>query len=94
MNINTIRHSIIIVTSILIFHGAQTIPSIETGLVQPMFDSLIIALINGLLHFLMWSDYNYNLIIEDGLKLSYRLFQFIGLIFTLFMLFIILNIYS
>ena len=88
-----LRNIILMITGILLFVGAQIVPAASTGQTQSLLESFGMSSILIGIHLMLWSDYTYNDMIENGLKINYKLYQYIGLLAVLLMLIIILNAY-
>ena len=87
------RNILLVIMGILFLIGAYTVPATSSGQTQSLFDSFIMSITLVGIHLLMWSDYIYNDIFENGFKINYKLYQYIGLVGVSIMLIIILNAY-
>ena len=88
-----IKIVIIVITSIIVFIGAQIHPASISGEVQSIYEALAMALSIFLVQYMFISDYMFNSLQEHGLNIQYNHFQFVGLLVILFMLYVVSSAY-
>ncbi len=88
--IKKIRTFFILYTGGFLFVGYRIKPPTGETEIVPLIDAFAIAGLYIVLQLLLWSDWLYwNHLIAKGAKINYKLFQYIGLVITLFSTWII-----
>lgn len=93
LQIKKIRNIIIFLVSIIVLWGAQTVPATSSGETQSFLESLGMAIIIFFFQYMFVSDYMYNSLRENGLRIDYNFFQIFSLLVILFLLYIVTNAY-
>lgn len=92
MRTNTLKNFkniLITITGIVLFVGTQVRPHEK----DTLFQAFILVLVVMSFNFMLWSDKGYNQFISDGIKISHRTYQIIGLFFIFIQLIIYINAY-
>ncbi len=82
--VKKIRDSIIVAIGFIMFVGSQVVPATDTNETATFFEALLMGIIPMFLHFAMWSDYIYNEIREQDIKINYDSYQVVGLVIVIF----------
>jgi hypothetical protein len=96
MQIQTIvmlKTFIIFLTGIIMFVGCQTLPATRTGEVSSLGEATLLFLLYSSMKLALWSEYTYETILDEGVNMSYRFYQKLGLIVSFLFLLFFANVY-
>jgi len=96
MNIEIIiklRYLFTILFGLIFFIGCQIVPVTGTNQAWTFSEAILGLFIFLFLYIFLFSDYMYYGIINEGIKINYKTYQLFGLIISILMFFLMLNVY-
>jgi len=78
---------------IIFFIGCQNIPATDTQEVWTFFDATVGILLFPLLQVYLFSEHMHSLLVDEGLKIGYKVYQILGLLMAVGTFILVANIY-
>jgi len=89
-----LRNIFILIAGIIVFFGCQVVPSGKTNELHSLGEAFIMFLFITVPQYILWSEYVYGTILDEGINLNYKLYQYIGLIVAIGFFILMVNAYS